>query len=337
MGQRKTSNSIRSSGFTIVELLIVVVVIAILAAITIVAYNGIQNRSKASAAQSNLSGAAKALELSKVNSATSQYPSSLPSTVSLNNATYEYSSDTNQYCLTHNVGGIEYFIVGLVQKPVPGSCTGMTAWWPLNGTISELRNGLLTTTVGSSSGGVGQNGTQNSGWESVGDGTTRYLATSYVFDTASFSASIWAKPDGGGPSSFASILSNTRDCCATYTGFQIDYNRGSQNLDARLWDNASAVAVSIKAPGVMTVGNWRHIVLTYDSAVLRLYIDGALSGSIAYVHSATPGTATYPLKIGGMGASSSGYSFGGTLDDARIYNRPLTASEVSSMYSLGAQ
>lgn len=37
-------------GFTIVELLIVIVIIAILAAITIVAYNGIQNRAKNSAA-----------------------------------------------------------------------------------------------------------------------------------------------------------------------------------------------------------------------------------------------------------------------------------------------
>lgn len=36
----------RAAGFTIVELLIVVVVIAILAAITIVSYNGIQERAK---------------------------------------------------------------------------------------------------------------------------------------------------------------------------------------------------------------------------------------------------------------------------------------------------
>ena len=39
---------IRSRGFTIVELLIVIVVIAILAAITIVAYTGIQERARVS-------------------------------------------------------------------------------------------------------------------------------------------------------------------------------------------------------------------------------------------------------------------------------------------------
>ena len=46
-------------GFTIVELLIVIVVIAILAAISIVAYNGIQQRGKDSKVQSMINSNAK--------------------------------------------------------------------------------------------------------------------------------------------------------------------------------------------------------------------------------------------------------------------------------------
>ncbi len=53
-------------GFTIVELLIVIVVIAILAAITIVAYNGIQQRGKDSARKSDLATISKALKLYQI-------------------------------------------------------------------------------------------------------------------------------------------------------------------------------------------------------------------------------------------------------------------------------
>ena len=52
-----------TSGFTIVELLIVIVVIGILAAITIVAYNGIQARAKNSAVQSVAATVVKKAEL----------------------------------------------------------------------------------------------------------------------------------------------------------------------------------------------------------------------------------------------------------------------------------
>ena len=53
----------KTKGFTIVELLIVIVVIAILAAITIVAYNGVQSRAKTSSAQAAASNAVKKAEL----------------------------------------------------------------------------------------------------------------------------------------------------------------------------------------------------------------------------------------------------------------------------------
>ena len=52
-----------ATGFTIVELLIVIVVIAILASISVVAYNGVQQRAKASSLASTLKSAEKAFRL----------------------------------------------------------------------------------------------------------------------------------------------------------------------------------------------------------------------------------------------------------------------------------
>lgn len=60
-----SERSIRTNGFTIVELLVVVVILGILAAITIVAYSGIQDRARFSTMQSDLKTITKALELYK--------------------------------------------------------------------------------------------------------------------------------------------------------------------------------------------------------------------------------------------------------------------------------
>lgn len=74
------SNIKQNSGFTIVELLIVIVVIAILAAISIVAYNGIQNRGKTS------SGASLAGQIAKKAEAYNTIASSYPADVTAFNA-----------------------------------------------------------------------------------------------------------------------------------------------------------------------------------------------------------------------------------------------------------
>ena len=55
--------SSKQQAFTIVELLIVIVVIAILAAISIAAYNGIQQRARAVSLQSNITQIHKLIEL----------------------------------------------------------------------------------------------------------------------------------------------------------------------------------------------------------------------------------------------------------------------------------
>ena len=68
------TKQIKSKGFTIVELLIVIVVIAILAAITIVAYNGIQQRAHTTSAKTAAENLAKKLEA--YNAVNNAYPTS---------------------------------------------------------------------------------------------------------------------------------------------------------------------------------------------------------------------------------------------------------------------
>lgn len=60
---KQNTNSI---GFTVVELLIVIVVIAILAAISVVAFRGIQDRANDATVEANIASAIRKMELAKV-------------------------------------------------------------------------------------------------------------------------------------------------------------------------------------------------------------------------------------------------------------------------------
>ena len=82
------TKQIKSKGFTIVELLIVIVVIAILAAITIVAYNGIQNRAHTTAQKTAAENMAKKIEsYNAIKSAYPQYSTTTSLTSQLNGVT----------------------------------------------------------------------------------------------------------------------------------------------------------------------------------------------------------------------------------------------------------
>lgn len=120
--------------FTIVELLIVIVVIAILAAITLVAYNGIRERAQASEAQSNVTqGLRKIKTFAVANS--EAYPTSVtacpsPSAGQLclddGGATLAYAVNNAaapaSFCLSYTVGDSSYY-TDEVGSTLPGSCT----------------------------------------------------------------------------------------------------------------------------------------------------------------------------------------------------------------------
>lgn len=107
----------RTSGFTIVELLIVVVVIAILATITIVSYNGISNQAHDTAVKSDLAALKKKVELYKAEHGTYSVPISPAITNGFKAARESYMSrpvtDHNLIYCMNIAGGVteDYTII----------------------------------------------------------------------------------------------------------------------------------------------------------------------------------------------------------------------------------
>lgn len=119
------NQSSEQAGFTIVELLIVIVVIGILAAISIVAYNGIQARGKTSAAQASAVTVAKKAEL--YNTEVGNYPLGMTAlTGAASTTSYNVSSIVYVGTLTNDTStnSVVFYVCG---SGSPASAAAITA------------------------------------------------------------------------------------------------------------------------------------------------------------------------------------------------------------------
>lgn len=193
-------------GFTIVELLIVVVVIAILAAITIVAFNGIQNRAKVSAVQSSASQANKKF-LTYLIANSDTLPTSL-SAIGLSDSggtTYKYVYDAtvspNIYCTSSTIGALSYATSSKSSTLVEGQCVNNrilnpsfetnTASWTNAGAGGTV---LARVTTESYSGGASLQVATNGAASLQGAFTSGRASVS---PNTTYTASIWIKSEIG--------------------------------------------------------------------------------------------------------------------------------------------
>lgn len=116
-------------GFTIVELIIVISVIAILAGITIVSYGSWRTTTAQNTVKSDLNGVASAMESARTFN--NGYPASIPTTFSSSpDVSLDYArGDTNSYCITATsvaVSSVSYYIDSLQGSTVQqGVCPGI--------------------------------------------------------------------------------------------------------------------------------------------------------------------------------------------------------------------
>lgn len=170
----KTWAKNKKTGFTIVELLIVIVVIAILAAITIVAYNGLQKRAQTSAVSTALNQASKKIKLYQVDN--NVYPTTLAATgIADDEVTYQYTGAATTYCITGTQGTTSMYLSDTVTKPTEGGCAGHG-----QGGVAAITN-LATNPkpVAGSPGGY-------AGWPGVGG-----AVTSGIYNDPLLSRTVW--------------------------------------------------------------------------------------------------------------------------------------------------
>jgi prepilin-type N-terminal cleavage/methylation domain-containing protein len=149
--RRTSSPRTHTHGFTIIELLIVIVVIAILAALSIVTYTGIQNRARETAVQADLSNMARQLGIESAQ-AEGSYPSVLPSLSSLNSSTsFIYTTDNGDttFCLTayNQVNPTIVYNISSSTGIQAGACTGHVV--PGGGSSNNNNTVTVSTFAGS--------------------------------------------------------------------------------------------------------------------------------------------------------------------------------------------
>ena len=165
------------------------------------------------------------------------------------------------------------------------------------------------------------------------DGVNDYVDLGAVNFGDQFTFASWVYIPSG-TTNIKTIVANTASG-ATSNGFKIMVNTyGTADRMIRVeTGNGTQTGATLSAASVFVLGQWNHIAVTMDrtNRIARIYLNGAdVTKSCGVASNFAVNSAT---RLGIM--TNSTYPIKGNLDDVRIYNRVLAASEVQSIFKAG--
>ncbi|MFH0817545.1 MAG: LamG-like jellyroll fold domain-containing protein [Candidatus Micrarchaeota archaeon] len=86
----------------------------------------------------------------------------------------------------------------------------------------------------------------------------------------------------------------------------------------------------------LVAGQWTHVTGTYDGATIKIYVNGALTGSVALAGVINLGSQPVMIGAHSYGSAIDQNIFNGKIDDVKLFNRTLSQEEISLEYSNGA-
>lgn len=323
----------KKSGFTLVELIIVIVMVGILAGITIVGYGDWNGRLARDSVKSELKLAAVSIEQAK--NFGSGYPQGVPNTFKSGESVAVAgggSTDGQSFCLqagSTKASGVVYYIDGPNKEPQSGRCPGLglVGWWPMNGSSFDLSGSGNDGTAYNVSSATGQNGKKDNSYSFSGISSYILHQTNSITPTSG-TISVWVNP----------TVQNGWGVWQTYNSTSVNFNdwiavfpHSNSNTYFRFGSGSSCCTdLTYNTASYIPVNQWTHIAFTWGSGTMRNYVNGNPIGQRS---------ATFPTTINGFARIGTGHNAGmqGSLDDMRIYNRPLQQSEIQAIYDSGAQ
>ncbi|MEI7539836.1 MAG: LamG domain-containing protein, partial [Candidatus Saccharibacteria bacterium] len=302
-------------GFTIVELLVVIVVIGILAALTIVAYTGISSRAVTASVKSDIAQAYKQLEISKISSSTDAYPINLASASlkSSNGTTYDYYSDSpyKSYCLAATNNSTVYSVSDSNPTPLSGNClsNGLVGYWALDNTtgMTDLSgNGNNGTANGSIAIGTAVNHLGAANKATTFDGVDDYVGVAnFMGGTNSFTVSHRI---------YLTINQTIKTIFSNYGSASRGWVTGISDSNANVFKFYLGNNVTLHATTPFTTATWYNVIVTYNNGNPKIFINGSLNNSST--DTIVFASSYFGNDIGHLGIG--GQFFNGLIDDVRI-------------------
>lgn len=233
---------------------------------------------------------------------------------------------------------------GTYSSPVSFSATGsgtnfsslvsnldssLVSWWKMD---DGTNNKTITDYMGNNNGTSQQNTTAlqttgKNGGALMFNGTSDYasIPDNASLKPAAITVSAWIKTSDvtQNYAMFASKSSNGGD------GWNLRFNSvsGKPMFIALVGDtfvDQSLYSVSIAAAN----DQWTHVVGVYDGNAVKTYVNGDLSGSYSI-----SGNLVFNTDDLLLGRRADGFYFNGSIDDVQIYNRALSADEITALYN----